>query len=403
MLPRSNMSAAMAFIAAASTMCDVGQGLVVGRQPFISGAGSCQFSRRRSRSGSIRRRSSSSSSSMRMFIDELHPLTAIDVSSLTAAAPALYSATSNLLSSADPRLEVELLNDVSHVALDVTTFLSPRTAWLRLFGVIGRVLIVASDCIQEVQDDTITLDEWAFQAVMLAVSIHLFARSAAPLVSAVFSVTALSVRDRRAYALLFQAVGLSVLQFKSLLVSSTLDWIELEPCASLDLDGDYMYFLYSGEATMSVPDGGACAVGGGGGGAEGASSDPEAPERLLASSRIIGDVQFAKALEASVYKTATAANGKSDKKPDASSAATDPMSRFVVGQGGASVLRISTHKLLELMKNDNELSTSIQRLVLICMQEKLSSTLRGGGLVIQSGSSSSTSTPNATRVIPASI
>lgn len=337
---------------------------------------------------------------MRMFIDERHPLTAIDVSSLTAAAPAFYSATSNLLSSADPRLEVELLNDVSHVALDVTTFLSPRTAWLRLFGVIGRVLIVASDCIQ---DNTITLDEWAFQAVMLAVSIHLFARSAAPLVSAVFSVTALSVRDYRAYALLFQAVGLSVLQFKSLLVSSTLDWIELEPCASLDLDGDYMYFLYSGEATMSVPDGGACAVGGGGGGAEGASSDPEAPERLLASSRIIGDVQFAKALEASVYKTATAANGKSDKKPDASSAATDPMSRFVVGQGGASVLRISTHKLLELMKNDNELSTSIQRLVLICMHEKLSSTLRGGGLVIQSGSSSSTSTPNATRVIPASI
>jgi len=154
-----------------------------------------------------------------MYIDELHPLTAIDVSSLTAAAPAFYSATSNLLSSADPRLEVELLNDVSHVALDVTTFLSPRTAWLRLFGVIGRVLIVASDCIQ---DDTITLDEWAFQAVMLAVSIHLFARSAAPLVSAVFSVTALSVRDYRAYALLFQAVGLSVLQFKSLLVSSTL-------------------------------------------------------------------------------------------------------------------------------------------------------------------------------------
>jgi hypothetical protein len=386
----------MAFIAAASTMCDVGQGLVVGRQPFISGAGNRQFSRRRSRSGNIRRRSSSSSS-MRMYIDELHPLTAIDVSSLTAAAPAFYSATSNLLSSADPRLEVELLNDVSHVALDVTTFLSPRTAWLRLFGVIGRVLIVASDCIQ---DNTITLDEWAFQAVMLAVSIHLFARSAAPLVSAVFSVTALSVRDYRAYALLFQAVGLSMLQFKSLLVSSTLDWIELEPCASLDLDGDYMYFLYSGEATMSVPDGGACAVGGGGGGAEGASSDPEAPERLLASSRIIGDVQFAKALEATVYKTATAANGKSDKKPDASSA---PMSRFVVGQGGASVLRISTHKLLELMKNDNELSTSIQRLVLICMQEKLSSTLRGGGLVIQSGSSSSTSTPNATRVIPASI
>jgi hypothetical protein len=340
---------------------------------------------------------------MGMYIDELNPLTAMDISSPSAALSAALGASTRMLSS-DPRLEAELLNDVSHVALDVTTFLSPRTAWLRLCNVIGRVLIVASDYIQ---DDAITLDEWAFQAFMLAVSLHLFVRSAAPLVSAVLSVTALSVRDRRAYALLFQAVGLSALQFKSLLVSATLEWIEYGPSASVDLDGDYMYFLYSGEATMSVSDGARtkdAAVGG----AEGAC-DPGAPERILASSRIIGDVQFAKALEASVYKTATA-NGKSDKKSRGAAAvegarsdATAPTSRFVVGPDGASVLRISTHKLLRMMKNDTELSTSIQRLVLVCMQEKLSSTLRSGGLVIQSSGSSSTGTPNATEVIPAAI
>lgn len=43
---------------------------------------------------------------------------------------------SNILSSAyqlasDPVLEAELLNDVSHVVLDFTTFVSPNTAWIR--------------------------------------------------------------------------------------------------------------------------------------------------------------------------------------------------------------------------------------------------------------------------------
>ena len=334
---------------------------------------------------------------MSMYIDEMSPLTAIDLSSLSVAAPATLSTTSNLLSattkliSSDPRLEVELLNDVSHVALDVTTFLSPRTAWLRLCNVIGRVLILSSDYIQ---DDSIGVDEWAFQASMLAMSIYLFARSAAPLMLAVLSVTALSVRDRRAYASLFQAVGLSVLQFKSLLASMTLEWIEFEPQESVYLDGEYMYFLYSGEATMSASSGAAVVS------AEG--DDSEVSERLDVSSRIIGDVQFATRLEASVYKSAST-HGKSNKKSKGTSTAEPPVSRFIVGPRGAAVLRMSTHKLLKLMKNDSELSASIQRLVLLSMQEKLNRTLQDGRLVIQSSGSSSTSTPNATDVIPTSI
>ena len=411
----------MAILAVASTICDVGQGLVVGRIPFISGSTrDHQFSNRRRRScgSSVGNRSSSpaSSSSMSMYVDEFNPLTAIDLSSLSAAAPAALSMTSNLLTasskliSSDPRLEVELLNDVSHVALDVMTFLSPRTAWLRLCNVIGRVLILSSDYIQ-VDTNAIGLDEWAFQASMLAMSIYLFARSAAPLMNAVLSITSFSVRDRRAYAILFQDVGLSVLQFKSLLVSTTLDWIDLKPRDTTDLDGEYMYFLYSGEATMSTSSSGASrttkdddVVIAEGGACEDDSS--EVSERLDVRSRIIGDLQFATRLEASVYKTSST-NSKSDKKSKITStgaAPSLPVSRFVVGPNGATVLRISTHKLLKLMKNDSELSASIQRLVLIAMQEKLSRMLlQDGGLVIQSGGSSSTGTPNATDVIPASI
>ncbi len=181
----------------------------------------------------------------------------------------------------------------------------------------------------------------------------------------------------------------------------TLDWIKYKPNASVDLDGDYIYFLYLGAATISISND-ACTKDAIVGSTEGACN-LEASKRLLMSSRIIGDVQFAKALEASVYKTATT-NSKSDKKSrkalkalvyktatansksskksrgiavikDAGSAVTAPMSRFVVSPNGAAVLWILMRKLLQLMKNNTKLSTSIQRLLLICMQEKLSSKL----------------------------
>ena len=102
--------------------------------------------------------------------------------------------TSNLFTviSSSPQLETEILNDISHLALDVSTFLPPRTAWLRLFNVIGRLMIITSDYIQ---DDTITLDEWVFQATMLAVSLHLFVQSVLPLIMALQSITVLTVRE----------------------------------------------------------------------------------------------------------------------------------------------------------------------------------------------------------------
>jgi hypothetical protein len=339
---------------------------------------------------------------MKMFIDEINPLTAIVIASKSffsseaatgAASTKAIAMTSNLFTaiSSSPQLETEILDYVSHLDLDVSTSLPPRTAWIRLFNVISRLMIITSDYIQ---DDTITLDEWAFQATMLAVSLHLFVQSVLPLIMALQSITVLTVRERRTYSLLFQNVGLSVLQFKSLLASTTLDWVEYKPYTSIDLDGQYMYFVYSGKVTLPVS---------GSGEFKDYNSDDEGsssvPERL-GSSRIIGEVQFAKALEEPLYKSASSWSGmmnstrdKKFKQDEVSHSATTTnivtpaaasMSRFVVGASGASILRISTHKLLRLMENDQELSTSIQRLVLSCMQEKLSRTLRNGGLVIQS-------------------
>lgn len=325
------------------------------------------------------------------------PLESIDPTSTTsslAASVLLASA-----AAADPKLELELMNDVSHVALDVSTLLNPNTVWLRLCNVLGRILIISADYIQ--QGNT-TPDEWVFQLAMLGISTRLFLGSAMPLLFAIFSVSTLSVRDRRIYTLLFESVGLTVLQFKTLLASTTLDWIQYEPNTSVELDGSYMYFLYSGEATTQL-----AAVTGNNEDTSDTTSNPESNSNdaeLGVSNRIFGDVQFASALESLVYKKTTKSS-KSDKKaqsqvvvPDGNSTAVAE-SRFVVGSQGASMLRISTDKIIKLMKNDNELTSSIQRLVSVSMQEKLSRFLREGNVVQSSNTSSSSSIPNSTQVI----
>lgn len=258
--------------------------------------------------------------------------------------------------------EISLLHDASSIALDVSTVVISNTAWLRLCNVIGRVVILSADYIQ---GDGISPVEWVFQTTMLVIAARLLIQSAWPLMMAALLTSSLSVRDRRAYALLFRTVGLTILQFKTLLASRTLDWIEYLPNESVELTGEYIYFLYSGDVTTPVTSN-----------KTGTSNDvvggADITHTSCVSDRIFGDIQFAKVLETSVYNRARK-NIKSDRKSrnqeNSSSQEASPSS-CVVGSNGASVLRIFTPKLLKLMENDDELSITIQRLVLLCMQKK---------------------------------
>ena len=163
---------ATSIILAMASIGTIGHGLVIGNsQPFIS---------RRIVSKRYR------SSSMHMYIDhDSMPITSIlDMASLSSATSTatstttlslsniFHTASSSLTSSSDPQeLEVDLLNDVSFVALDIPEFLSHNTAWLRLGNVIGRLLILSSDYIQS---DQISPDEWVLHLSMLAISTHIF-------------------------------------------------------------------------------------------------------------------------------------------------------------------------------------------------------------------------------------
>ena len=392
MLPRNLYTISAATILLVISTIDYGQGLIVGsRQPFIT-------------TGHSRRRTQSSSSSMKMYINDMMPLTSVDMPVLppTSASFDIVRTASRFISS-DTELEVEILNDISHVALDASTFLSPNTAWLRLCNVIGRILILSSDYIQS-DVMNITPDEWVFESIMLAISTQLFLKSAAPLMLAAFS-SSLSVRDRRAYYLLFEAVGLTILQFKSLIASKTLDWVEYEPNETVEI-GEYMYFLYSGEAgdkkeaiTLNM-------------GASSSSrlsiqmTEKSSDSSTRISNRIFGDVQFAEALEAAASektkKTSKSKKGKANMKQGTNSTSTSQARSFVVGSTGAVMLRISTSKLLKLMKDDNELTNSIQRLVLLYMQERLNKQEEGLKLSYKT-KAKTTRMPNATRVIPANV
>jgi hypothetical protein len=294
------------------------------------------------------RGSKSSTSTMRMYIDAPEIETPFQLFSTPSSSPILspiVSATQMI--SSDPHLEAEVLSDVSHVALDFTTLLSPNTAVIRLFTLVGRVLVISSDYIQ---DQYISPDEWVFQIFMLALSTRSFLRSVRPMIAVAASNSTLTVRDRKAYSLLFDIIGMSMLQFKTLLTSKTLEWVQLGPNEEMQLNGEYMYWLYSGDTSSSTP------------------GDCNSTSNSI-SSRIFGEVHFARKLQEQLPKK------KSKKKVESTEVApeaSEPKKRKIyAGQDGAVLLRISTSKLLELMNDDSELSVAVQRLVLLCMQEKL--------------------------------
>lgn len=271
------------------------------------------------------------------------------------------------------------------MALDLTTFLSINSAWIRFCNVFGRILIITSDY---VSDHYISPDEALFQAAMLTVSTQLLVRSAWPVLLAA-STTSLSVRDRRAFAQLFSGADLSVLQFKTLLASDTLEWVELERGQTMDLDQEYMYWLHSGEVTSSLQE---------------SSFNTDDNSSLGISHRMFGEVHFAKALEESRHQHKTK-SAKSSKVKVVSVPTNAVNETLTAGTDGAVMLRIDTTKLLKLMNHDDQLYDSINGLVLLCMQEKLSRTFhkatQKSQTVYQTNFSSSDgklSVPNVTRI-----
>ena len=251
---------------------------------------------------------------------------------------------------------------LSSVILGFSTLIKANTAVIKLLTLIGRILLLSSDYIQ---DKYLSPDEWVFQFFMLALSTRSFMRSAKPMISAAAAASSnsmLTVRDRKAYTLLFDIVGLSMLQFKTLLSSKTFEWVQLDSYEEIELNGKYMYWLYSGQTSSSIIRPGLDCNN---------SSSNNNNNCNYISNRVFGEVHFARKLQESLLHKAYKKN-KLTKVGAIQRTAEASTPQIYACQDGAILLRISTCKLLELMKDDNDLSVSIQRLILLCMQEKLS-------------------------------
>ena len=265
---------------------------------------------------------------------------------LDGAVDAIMSSSSNVFQSTSsvitshPMLEAEILSDASSIAFDLSSILFSNTAWLRLCNVLGRVFILTSTYLQS-GGANVSPDTALLQFSMLFVSIHLFLQSVGPQIIALLKSPSLSVRDRRVYSKLFDPAGVSALQYKTLLASRAIEWVDCHNSSTyLDLNGDFMYFRYIGAV------------------AEDASRVREPTGR---SQNFFGELQFARSLEERSKKRSVS---KSDKMSPTSNSTLH-------AEQGSSLLRLSSSKILQLMENDDELSTAVPKLVLKSMQEKL--------------------------------
>ena len=255
---------------------------------------------------------------------------------------------------ADPLLEAELLNDCSHVALDLVTFFGPAKIAVRAAAVAGRLFAMAADYIP---DHSMHPEEIVFQVLMLCVAWAGLVKAAMPMALSTFA-SNITLQDGKAFSLLFEPAGMTWSQFKALSVFA-LDWVTVGAGETITSDeesaeDDYIYWLYSGEVSVESKGKEVYKVT-----REGGNLKKEAAMGLLGESRLLRHMD----------------EKKKKKRKQKSEAKEYPRSTVKAGPGGATVLRIHTSNLSQLMESDQELDQVMRTLLFQGMQDKLAAQL----------------------------
>lgn len=232
----------------------------------------------------------------------------------------------------DPIVEAEVLNDLSHVALDLTTLLGPTTVTLRLATVVGRLLSMASDYIP---DHAMLPEEFIFQHVMLFIALSRMIQAALPILRT--NSAKPTVRDCRCYHRIFRKAGISWLQYKTI-ATQAFDWVVVPPDAVLPTENldkvPVLIWPYVGEIEVF--------------------SEGESVQTVTQKCRhLLGDLEFARQIGV--------------VENDSTFAPTEARA----GPAGATVLMIDTTKLLNLMRNDEQIADGLRSVICNGMQERI--------------------------------
>mmetsp|Transcript_31627 Transcript_31627/g.58408 ORF Transcript_31627/g.58408 Transcript_31627/m.58408 type:complete len:428 (+) Transcript_31627:248-1531(+) len=297
--------------------------------------------------------------------------------------PEIIQAFFSETASVNPLEEAAVLNDLAEVSSDLVIMFAPETIILRLSAVIEKILELTSDYIP---DHSIRSDELAFNIPIMATSIFLLSRSVVPIFKAQF--VELTELDHIVYELCFQPVGVTLLQFKCMKATGCFEWITYKAGTLLidendyidvslagDDDGEedgndkssgdwkYLFWQLDGDVIRSFRG----SVFGFIERTNGKHIDNPGAQGLL------GDTRF-------LYNLEEERRGKQKKTQDSRNDDTSnyqlhPIATITIGPKGATLLRIDSHKLFDLMDHDERLESSIRLLLLKSLKLKIGNLL----------------------------
>ena len=157
-----------------------------------------------------------------------------------------------------PLIEADVLNDMA-LTLELARFFGPANLTIRVAAVLGRIAAMGADYLP---DHFMHMEELVFQCFMLGLSWMALVKSAMPVILSILA-SNITLRDGKAFSLLFGPVGMTWPQYKTL-SATTLDWVTVEPgeivtsdeLSPLDAVNDecridkYICWLYAGETVV---------------------------------------------------------------------------------------------------------------------------------------------------------
>lgn len=282
------------------------------------------------------------------------------ISNTEMISSALVGAANRVFDNDQKKVEAEVFGDLSLVSglvqLANTAGHKNKMAF-EATGIVSRCFGLLSDYIP---DGVVSPEEAVFQSCMLAISAASLTKSLQPVVSTKGGLNGQTVtyHEKKAYSVFRKHAAMPWLQYRKMLAEAA-DWIDLDPYEGVEDkvsdhdDGNFLYLVARGDAF---------------------DLDVES-----SSLGLMGTLNLADKIKHAGNNNKTNANSNTDPASSSSDQAEDAnagrrpaqVCAPRAGASGAKLLRISTPKLLNLMKADEIMAESVKSIVLADMQEKL--------------------------------